>query len=102
MCQPLLDLAVRNALVATAGDTFRCDIGVADGAAVKLGAQFPTATDEIDAAGRYVIPDDVEAHCQFDQPMQSSAREADDFRGSTGSAACSGTTTIIPFARASD
>ncbi|MFP5406665.1 MAG: amidohydrolase family protein, partial [Gammaproteobacteria bacterium] len=98
MSQPLLDLVVRNALVATAADTFLCDIGIAAGTVTMLGEQLPRAADEIDAAGRYVTPGGVDAHCHLDQPVAFPARMADDFRTGTRSAACGGTTTVIPFA----
>ena len=92
-----LDLVIRNARVATAADVFDCDIGVADGRIVAL-AHGLTAPRVIDAAGRYVLPGGVDAHCHLDQPMTDGSRMADDFRSGTRSAACGGTTTVIPFA----
>ena len=53
---------------------------------------------EIDAAGRVVTPGGVDAHCHLDQPMAPPVRMADDFDTGTRSAACGGTTTVIPFA----
>ena len=93
-----LDLVVRNARVATASDTFDADIGIVDGRVVQLGQRLPTGTREIDAAGRVVTPGGVDAHCHLDQPMAPPARMADDFDSGTRSAACGGTTTVIPFA----
>ena len=52
----------------------------------------------IDAAGRWVLPGGVDGHCHLDQPMTDGSRMADDFRSGTLSAACGGTTTVIPFA----
>lgn len=94
------DLIVRNAHVATAADLFHCDIGVRDGRIAALADHLPaaTGTSEIDAAGRYVTPGGVDSHCHLDQPMQPPIRMADDFATGTRSAACGGTTTVIPFA----
>jgi len=92
------DLVVRNARVVTASDTFDCDIGIADGRIVQLGAKLGAGAREIDAAGRTVTPGGVDAHCHLDQPMAPPTRNADDFNTGTRSAACGGTTTVIPFA----
>lgn len=93
-----LDLVVRNGLVVTASDTVHCDIGVRDGRIVALGEKLPRAVREIDAAGRYVTPGGVDTHCHLDQPMAPPVRLADDFESGTRSAACGGTTTVVPFA----
>lgn len=93
-----LDLVVRNARVATASDTFDSDIGIRDGRIVQLGLDLPAGRQEIDAAGRYVTPGGVDAHCHLDQPMEPPVRMADDFDTGTRAAACGGTTTVIPFA----
>ena len=92
------DLIVRNAHVITASDIFDCDIGISDGKIVQLGHALGTAAREIDAAGRTVTPGGVDAHCHLDQPMTPPTKTADDFDTGTRSAACGGTTTIIPFA----
>jgi len=93
-----LDLVVRNARVATASDTFDSDIGIAGGRIVQLGLGLPPGRQEVDAAGRYVTPGGVDAHCHLDQPMEPPVRMADDFDTGTRAAACGGTTTVIPFA----
>jgi dihydropyrimidinase len=92
------DLVVRNARVVTASDTFDCDIGIVDGRIAQLGRALGPGAREIDAAGRTVTPGGVDAHCHLDQPMPPPARNADDFDSGTRSAACGGTTTVIPFA----
>ena len=92
------DLVIRNARVATASDTFDCDIGIRGGRIAQLGAGLEGGAREIDAAGRVVTPGGVDAHCHLDQPMEAPARMADDFDTGTRSAACGGTTTVIPFA----
>ncbi|RZL86208.1 MAG: dihydropyrimidinase [Variovorax sp.] len=92
------DLVLRNAHVATASDTFDADIAIAGGRIVQLGTGLAAGVREIDAAGRVVTPGGVDAHCHLDQPMTPPLRMADDFDSGTRSAACGGTTTVIPFA----
>ena len=92
------DLVVRNAVVATASDTFEADIAIRDGRIVQIGTEVGPATREIDARGRVVTPGGVDAHCHLDQPIAPPLRMADDFHSGTRSAACGGTTTVIPFA----
>ena len=76
MSSPTFDLVIRNALVATASDTFTADIGVSDGRIAQLGAGLAQGAREIDAAGRVVTPGGVDAHCHLDQPMEAPARTA--------------------------
>ena len=92
------DLVIRNAQAVTASDTFQCDIGVREGRIVQLGLALAGGAREIDAAGRTVTPGGVDAHCHLDQPMPAPMRMADGFASGTRSAACGGTTTVIPFA----
>jgi dihydropyrimidinase len=93
-----MDLVIRNARIATAADVFEADIGVKAGAIVALGRQLPRAPRELEAAGRLVTPGGVDGHCHLDQPMPPPMKMADDFESGTRSAACGGTTTVIPFA----
>jgi dihydropyrimidinase len=91
------DLVIRNGTVATAADVSRCDVGIKDGKVAAL-AERLTGAHEIDAGGKLVLPGGVDAHCHFDQPTGDGSQMADDFRTGSISAACGGTTTIIPFA----
>lgn len=92
------DLVVRNAHVATASDIFDCDIGITHGSITALAASLGPGKQEIDAERRWVLPGGVDGHCHLDQPTTDGSRMADDFRSGTVTAACGGTTTIIPFA----
>ena len=47
-----LDTVIRNAVVATAADVFRSDIGIAGGVITALGRDLGPTRREIDAAGR--------------------------------------------------
>ena len=98
MSEPAFDLVIRNARVATAADTFHADIGIKAGIIVQLGLDIAAGKSEIDAAGRTVTPGGVDGHCHLDQPMPPPAKMADNFDTGTRSAACGGTTTVIPFA----
>lgn len=93
-----LDLVIRNGTVATAADVMQCDIGIRAGRIVALAAELPAARQDIDADNKLVLPGGVDAHCHMDQPMSDGVVMADDFFTGTRSAACGGTTTVIPFA----
>lgn len=96
--KPEFDLIVRNADVVTASDRFTCDIGIKNGKIAALGLGLGAAGETIDASGLLTLPGGVDAHCHLDQPMPEGVRMADDFSTGTRSAACGGTTTVIPFA----
>jgi len=95
---PPFTLTIRNATIATAADTMRCDIGIQGDKIVALAAQLPPAEQDIDATGKLVLPGGVDSHCHMDQPLSGGAVMADDFYTATRSAVCGGTTTVIPFA----
>jgi len=92
------DTVIRHAKVVTAADIFTSDIGITDGKIVALGLDLAPGRQEIDAAGRYVTPGGIDSHVHFDQPSDDGTVMADDFYSGTLSAACGGTTTVIPFA----
>jgi dihydropyrimidinase len=92
------DLVIRGGTAATAADVFRTDIGVRDGRIVALATDLPQGQHEIDATGLFVLPGGVDAHCHLDQPTGDESVMADDFESGTRSAACGGTTTVMPFA----
>lgn len=92
------DLIVANADIVTAADRFTCDIGIRGGKIAALGHDLGDAAETVDASGLLVLPGGVDAHCHLDQPMEFGLRMADCFRSGSRSAACGGTTTIIPFA----
>ncbi|MFP6772008.1 MAG: dihydropyrimidinase [Alphaproteobacteria bacterium] len=92
------DLMIRNGTVATAADTFQADVGVKDGRIVALGEKLGGGSEEIDAAGKLVLPGGVEGHCHIEQISSSGVMTADDFYSGTVSAVFGGTTTVIPFA----
>jgi len=93
-----LDVTVRNGTIVTATDTFRGDIGIADGRIVALSERLPTGTQDVDATGRLVLPGGIDSHCHVEQLSGMGLMCADDFHSATVSAAFGGNTTIIPFA----
>ena len=93
-----LDLVVRDGTVVTATDSFRADVGVCGGRIVALGEDLPRAAQEIDAAGRLVLPGGVDTHCHIEQLSGMGVWNADDFYTGTVAAAFGGTTAVIPFA----
>lgn len=94
------DLVIKNAEIITAADHFRGDIAVCEGKIVAIAESLTETgnTRVIDAAGRRVTPGGVDAHCHLDQASLDGSVGADDFFTGTRSAACGGTTTVIPFA----
>src|SRR6185437_8459154 len=92
------DLVIRGGTAATAVDVYRTDIGVRDGRIAALAADLPAGRREIDARGLLVLPGGIDAHCHLDQPTGDESVMADDFVSGTRSAACGGTTTVMPFA----
>jgi dihydropyrimidinase len=92
------DLVIRGGTAATAADVFRTDIGVRGGRIAALAIDLPAGRREIDANGLLVLPGGIDAHCHLDQPTGDESVMADDFTSGTRSAACGGTTTLMPFA----
>lgn len=92
------DLVVRGGRVATASDVFSADIGIVGGRITALGEALDAGAEEIDAAGLLVKPGGVDSHCHVEQISASGIWTADDWFTATRSAACGGTTTIMPFA----
>jgi dihydropyrimidinase len=92
------DLVIRGGTVVTASDSVRCDVGIRDGRIVALADELARGADEIDAAGKLVLPGGVEGHCHIAQLSSLGLMSADDFESGTIAAAFGGTTTIIPFA----
>lgn len=93
-----LDLIIRGGTVATASDTFNCDIGVAQGRIVEMAAVIRTeATAEHDATDMLVLPGGIDSHVHLSQPSGEGVEMADDFASGTRSALFGGNTTVMPF-----
>ena len=91
------DTIIRNGTVATAADTFSCDVGIKDGKITALGHDLGSADEIIDATGRLVLPGGIDSHVHLAQPSGEGIVMADDFESGTRSAAFGGNTTVLPF-----
>jgi dihydropyrimidinase len=94
-----LDLIVRGGQVVTADTVVRADVGIARGriAAVAAPGLLPRGAQELDAAGRLVMPGGVDAHTHIRWPYLDQTTR-DDFTSATVAAAFGGTTTVIDYA----
>ena len=90
------ELVIQNGRVALDDDWSECDIGIDGGRIAAIGARLHGKT-TIDAAGKWVMPGGIDAHCHLDQPVWGGAGNADDFASGSISAAFGGTTCIVPF-----
>jgi dihydropyrimidinase len=91
------DTIIRGGTVATASDTFACDVGIADGRIVALGSDLGEAMEIIDATDRLVLPGGIDSHVHISQPSGPGIVMADDFESATRAAAFGGNTTVLPF-----
>ncbi|MGJ7522227.1 dihydropyrimidinase [Variovorax sp. LT1P1] len=92
------DLTVRNGRISTDTETFEADIGIKDGVIVAIEKNLSPGRDDIDSAGRWVLPGGIDSHVHVEQLSGMGVMCADDFHSATVSAVFGGTTTIIPFA----
>ncbi len=93
----MLDLVITGGTVATASDTFKCDVGIRDGRVVALGGALGEAREVIDARDRLVLPGGIDSHIHLAQPSGPGIVMADDFESGTRSAAFGGNTLVMPF-----
>ncbi len=91
------DTIIRGGTVATASDTFTCDVGITDGRIATLGHDLGAARQVIDATGRLVLPGGIDSHVHIAQPSGPGIVMADDFESGTRAAAFGGNTTLLPF-----
>ena len=93
-----LTTIIKGGCIATASDVFTADIGIRNGRIDCIGDLGTRADEVIDARGKLVLPGGIDSHCHMDQQAIDGVETADDFFTGTRSAACGGTTTVIPFA----
>src|SRR5947209_4397521 len=92
------DIIIRGGTIATAADTFACDVGIAGGVITALGADLGSADEVVDATGRLVLPGGIDSHVHLAQPSGPGITMADDFESGTRAAAFGGNTMVLPFA----
>ncbi|MFY0609901.1 MAG: dihydropyrimidinase [Hyphomicrobiaceae bacterium] len=90
------DFVISGGSVATAADTFQCDIGILDGKIAALGMGL-SGRDVIDARDHLVLPGGIDSHVHIAQPSGPDIVMADDFESATLSAAFGGNTSVMPF-----
>jgi dihydropyrimidinase len=99
--ETVFDLVIRNGEVVAGADRdepVRADVGIRDQRIVSVAPGLERGRLEIDASRKLVLPGAIDAHCHVAQKSSTGLMTADDFLTATRSAACGGTTTIIPFA----
>ena len=73
------DTIIRGGTVATASDTFQCDVGISGGKIGALGADLGSAKEIVDASGMLVLPGGIDSHVHLAQPSAPGIVMADDF-----------------------
>src|SRR5436190_15738396 len=94
----IFDTIIRGGTIATASDTFACDVGIAGGKITALGRDLGSAAELIDARGKLVLPGGIDSHVHISQPSGPGIVMADDFASATKAAAFGGNTMVLPFA----
>ena len=92
------DTIIRGGTIATAADTFACDIGIRGERITALGDNLGEAGEIVDATGKLVLPGGIDSHVHLSQPSAPGIVMADDFESGTRAAAFGGNTTVLPFA----
>jgi len=92
------DTIIRGGTVATASDTFSCDVGIKAGKIAALGLDLGQAAEIVDATGMLVLPGGIDSHVHISQPSGPGIVMADDFASATRAAAFGGNTMVLPFA----
>ncbi len=92
------DLVIRNGRLADESGERSADIGITDRLIAAVGDGLESATQELDAAGRFVIPGAVDSHVHLGQLSSKGDMTADSFWTGSRSAVHGGTTTVVPFA----
>jgi dihydropyrimidinase len=92
------DTIIRGGTVATASDTFRCDVGISAGRIAALGENLGEAKETVDAREKLVLSGGIDSHVHLAQPSGPGIIMADDFASGTRSAAFGGNTMVLPFA----
>lgn len=90
-----MDLVIKNGTLVTPEGVFKADVGI-EGERIAAIGEGLTAPQQIDAAGKYVLPGAIDVHVHMQMPV-GEVVSSDDFYTGTVAAACGGTTTILDF-----
>ncbi len=85
-----LDTIIRGGTVATASDTFACDVGIRDGRIAALGETLGGAAEIVDATGKLSAWRHRQPCASLSQPSGPGIVMADDFESGTRAAAFGG------------
>lgn len=89
---------IRNGTIVTAQDEYIADIFVVGEKITAIGKNLPmTADQEIDAAGKFILPGGVDQHTHFDALCNVGNRNTTGYEASVAGLV-GGTTTIVDFA----
>lgn len=91
----LYDIVIRNGTLVTPAGLLQADLGIAGETIAAIGPD-PRGREEINAAGKLVIPGGVDPHVHL-QMSAGPVVSSDDWYTGTVAAACGGTTTVIDF-----
>src|SRR3990170_2573537 len=90
-------LIIRNGTLLTASDTIAADLLVEGERIAAIGQGLPAGdAQEIDAAGKLLLPGGIDPHTHFDLPMFGTVSSDDHYTGHKA-AAFGGTTTVMDF-----
>ncbi len=93
-----MSILIKNGRVFTAADDFVADIFIEGETVSAIGKNLNVNADqEIDAAGKYVIPGGIDPHVHLDLPFMGTF-SSDNFETGTKAALYGGTTSIVDFA----
>jgi dihydropyrimidinase len=92
------ELTIRNGRIVTVDGIVEGDVGIRGGRIEAIRKSVAPGQEDIDAAGRWVLPGGVDSHCHIEQLSGMGMMCADDFYSATVSAAFGGTTTVLSFA----
>lgn len=91
----LYDIVIRNGTLVTPAGLLQADLGIAGETIAAIGPDLH-GREEINAAGKLVIPGGVDPHVHLQMPA-GPVVSSDDWYTGTVAAACGGTTTVIDF-----
>ena len=89
------DVVIKKGRIITAGEDFVGDVAISGETIAALGQNL-RGTQEIEAAGLYVIPGAVDGHVHLQMALAGLVT-ADNFEQGTMAAACGGVTSVIDF-----
>lgn len=92
-----MDIWIRGGLLITAEKSFPAEIGIQAGRIAQISDhQEGTASQVLDAEGKWVLPGIIDVHTHMELPL-GKVVSSDDFISGSKAAACGGVTTIVDF-----